>query len=63
MFELTEQEQLLLWRKRNKVPLKIVAEYIGCSQSLISRWECGLLNMADEKVSLYRKFIKKYENN
>lgn len=62
MLELTEQEKFSLWRKRNKIPLKTLAEYIGCSQSLISRWECGLLNMADEKVGLYRKFIKEYEN-
>lgn len=61
MYDFTEQEKFVVWRKRNGIPLRVVAEYIGCSVSLISYWECGRTNMAEDKVNAYRRFINEFK--
>lgn len=54
------REQYTIFRRRNKVRLIDVAEYIGCSVSLLSKWERELVNISDEKVDLYNKFIETF---
>lgn len=56
-------EQYTMFRRRNKVKLKDVANYIGCSISLLSRWEREEFNMSKDKVILYQKFIKEFNKS
>ncbi len=48
-------------RKMQNIKLREVAEYVGCSISLISKHECGKANMDDIKVIKYKKFINNYQ--
>lgn len=61
--EFKSREQYTIFRRRNKVRLIDVAEYIGCSISLLSKWERELVNISDDKVNLYNKFIKTFSFN
>jgi len=56
------REPYQLWRKRNRVRLIDVAKYCGCSVSAISQWENNLINISDELVENYNKFIKEFED-
>lgn len=38
---LFKNEEFHLWRRRNKIKLKDVAEYCHCAVSLLSQWERG----------------------
>lgn len=60
MFEVNQREFYSIWRKRNKVKLEEVANYIGCSLSLISKWELGHCNMSKKKLDKYNQFIIEY---
>ncbi|PAE12472.1 transcriptional regulator [Niallia circulans] len=48
-----------LKRRQKKISMQKIAKYIGCSQSLISRYETGDCGMAKEKIELYREYIDK----
>jgi DNA-binding transcriptional regulator YiaG len=60
--ELTEREEYTIWRKRNKVKLVDVANYLGISESAISRWERYERHFKDNKQELYNKFIEQFES-
>lgn len=49
------------WRIRNKVKLKRIADYIGCSTSLLSLYENDKANMEHFKKQKYDNFIREYE--
>jgi transcriptional regulator with XRE-family HTH domain len=58
--EMSIKEEYILKRRKKKIRLRQLAEYIGCSQSLISRYETGDCEMDKEKVKKYREFIDSY---
>ncbi|MEK4700273.1 helix-turn-helix transcriptional regulator [Solibacillus sp. FSL R7-0668] len=55
--------ELFLMRRTKKIKLRELAEYMKCSQSLISKWEHGLCNMDVKKVEKYKNFIINYQFN
>jgi|BioPla2DNA2_1021312.scaffolds.fasta_scaffold00610_19 transcriptional regulator with XRE-family HTH domain len=61
MNELEEREQFVVWRKRNKITLEKVSQYIGCSISTLSRYETGKKKLYDDLLEKYREFKNKYE--
>lgn len=50
----------IIERRKKKIRLKQIAEFIGCSQSLISRYETGDCEMDKTKVEKYKEFIDSY---
>ena len=48
-------------RKRKKIRIVNIAKEIGCSHSLISKYENGTADMSNEKLMKYRSIIVKYE--
>lgn len=61
MNELEEREQFVVWRKRNKITLEKVSEYIGCSISTLSRYETGKRQLYENLLQRYRQFKNNYE--
>ena len=61
MNELEEREQFVVWRKRNKITLEKVSQYIGCSISTLSRYETGKKKLYEDLLEKYREFKNKYE--
>lgn len=59
---LKEREHYQIWRKRNRVRLIDVSIYCECSESLISRWENGKVNIDDSVLKKYNDFITHFEN-
>lgn len=58
--ELKDREFYPIWRRRNRVRLVDVAKYCNCSISLISQWENDLIEINDETVKKYDKFIQEF---
>ena len=58
---LTDKEKYIVWRKRKKITIVNIAKEIGCSHSLISKYENGTADMSNEKLMKYRKIILNYE--
>lgn len=54
------KERYILKRRKKKIRLRQIAEYIGCSQSLISRYETGDCEMEKLKVEKYKDFIDNF---
>jgi transcriptional regulator with XRE-family HTH domain len=50
----------ILKRRRKKIRLRQLAEFIGCSQSLISRYETENCEMEKEKIRKYKEFIDSF---
>lgn len=50
----------IIERRKKKIRLRQLAEYIGCSPSLLSRYETGDCEMDKEKVKKYKEFIESY---
>ncbi len=48
-------------RMAKNITLREIAEYIGCSIALISKFENDERNMSYEKFHLYKYFIDHYE--
>ena len=59
--DLKEREHYTVWRKRNKVKLKDVAEYLKISIPAVSRWERYEMDFFDNKQELYDKFIAEFK--
>ncbi|WP_449355588.1 helix-turn-helix domain-containing protein [Virgibacillus natechei] len=57
---MNDYQEYFLIRRKKKLRLTKIAEYIGCSQSLLSRFETGDCLMSDDKIEKYKKYI---ENN
>lgn len=56
------KDEYLLKRRKKKIRLRQLAEYIGCSKSLISQYENDECEMDFTKVKKYRDFIDKQED-
>lgn len=54
---ITEREIYFLKRKKAKITMGEIASAIGCSQSLISRYESGQREMNDNLINQYKKYI------
>ena len=50
----------IIKRRKNKIRLKELAKYIGCSISLLSRYENYDIEMSDAKEYLYKQYIDNY---
>lgn len=55
------KDEYILKRRKKKIVLKQIAEYIGCSLSLISRYETGSCEMDKDKIKKYREYIDEYK--
>lgn len=58
---LKEHEKYKIWRKRNKLRLKDVANYCGCSVGALSLFENGELNLSEELLGYYDEFIEGFQ--
>ncbi len=58
---MNEKDEYFLKRRHKKISMQKIANYIGCSQSLISRYETGDCEMSDKKIQLYREYIDTYK--
>ena len=54
------KDEYLIKRRKNKITMTKIAKHIGCSQSLISRYETDDCSMSDLKKKRYREFIDNY---
>lgn len=55
---ITKKEEYLIKRRRKKITHVELANYLHCSQSLISRYETGKCGMSKTKIDKYRKYIE-----
>ncbi|ERM91927.1 XRE family transcriptional regulator [Caldanaerobacter subterraneus subsp. yonseiensis KB-1] len=58
-----EKIKYFLMRKQKKIKLREIAEYIGCSISLLSMFENNQIDMPTEKIQKYIEFIQNYPKN
>lgn len=63
MITVTEREQWMLRRKQKRIRLIQIAKFIGCSISLLSRWECNTCEISKYKLDQYKHFIETYNEN
>lgn len=54
------KDMYILKRRKKKIRLRQIAEFIGCSQSLISQYETENCDMDKIKVEKYKEFIDSY---
>ncbi|MGR9049230.1 helix-turn-helix domain-containing protein [Halobacillus faecis] len=54
---MTRKEEYLLKRRRKKIKQNELADALGCSQSLISRWEKDDCLMSEDKIEKYEEYI------
>lgn len=62
MYEIGKKDYYIMLRKKHKITLKKLAQYIGCSQALICRWEKNQIPMDTQKVQKYYEYINKKIN-
>ena len=48
------------WRREEEISQGLVAFYVGCNKTTISRWEKGQINIS---LELYEKIMKFYKEN
>ncbi|MGN8235384.1 helix-turn-helix domain-containing protein [Priestia flexa] len=58
---MNEKEFYFLKRKQLKIRMIALANYMNCSQSLISRYENGQRSLSEIKLQKYREFIDNYK--
>lgn len=56
---LKQREIYVIKRRQKRIRLKEIAEYIGCSQSLLSKYETGTANIIPDKLRMYQDYIDK----
>ncbi len=54
---MNKKDEYFLKRRQKKISMNELSKYIGCSQSLISRYETGDCGMTDTKIKRYREYI------
>ena len=55
-----DKVKYFLMRRQKKIRLKEIAEYIGCSVSLLSIYENNQIDMDSDKERKYIEFIQNY---
>lgn len=58
--QMSVKDIYILKRRKKKIRLRQIAEFIGCSQSLISQYETDNCEMDRAKVEKYKAFIDNY---
>lgn len=56
------REEYLLKRRKKKITMTELARYIGCSQSLISRYETNCCGISETKLERYREYIDRKDS-
>ncbi|WP_042346066.1 helix-turn-helix domain-containing protein [Bacillus massiliigorillae] len=56
------RNEYLLKRREKRITQKAIADYIGISNSAISKYERGNIDLIDTYVNKYKKFIDEYQN-
>ncbi|OLS37918.1 transcriptional regulator [Alkalihalophilus pseudofirmus] len=56
-----EREKHFLERRKKKITLNKIANAIGCSISLLSKYENNHCDMASSKIERYKTFIEQYQ--
>ncbi|BDH63311.1 hypothetical protein MTP04_34410 [Lysinibacillus sp. PLM2] len=54
---MNDKDLYVIKRRKQKIRLVNIAEYIGCSPSLLSKYENDLTEMTENKVSKYKAYI------
>ncbi|PED32812.1 transcriptional regulator [Bacillus cereus] len=54
------KDEYILKRRKKRIRLRQLADYIGCSQSLISQYETGNCEMNRFKIDKYKEFIDEF---
>ncbi|HDX9572447.1 TPA: helix-turn-helix domain-containing protein [Bacillus cereus] len=54
------KDEYVLKRRKKRIRLRQLADYIGCSQSLISQYETGSCEMDRVKIDKYKEFIDNF---
>jgi len=54
---MNQKDEYFLRRRQKKITHMELAKYLGCSQSLISRYETGDCKMSQDKINRYRSYI------
>lgn len=54
---MSEKDSYILKRRKQKIRLIHIAEYLGCSPSLLSKYENDLVDMSADKVAKYKQYI------
>lgn len=52
-----EKQKYFLLRRKKKIRMVDLAAYIGCSQSLISKFETNVAEMSEAKKKKYKEYI------
>lgn len=56
------KDEYFLKRRKKKISMQEIANNIGCSQSLISRYETGDCGMSQKNIERYRSYIDQKES-
>lgn len=54
---MTEHILYFLKRREKRITQTELADYLKCSQALISKFESGMGSMSQEKINQYRQYI------
>ncbi|WP_346234439.1 XRE family transcriptional regulator [Lysinibacillus telephonicus] len=54
---MNEKDVYVIKRRKKKIRLREIANFIDCSISLLSKYENDLWEMSENKVAKYRKYI------
>ncbi len=58
--KMNTKDEYVLKRRKKRIRLRHIADYIGCSQSLISQYETGNCEMDRAKIVKYKEFIDNF---
>lgn len=58
---MNDKEKYFMLRRKKRIKLKQIADFLNCSITLISRYENDDVNMSKEKIEGYKNFIDEYE--
>ena len=62
MEEVNNREKYIIWRKRNKITLAMIADYCKCSGAAISYFETGKRDLVPLLLERYNEFIRRFDN-
>ncbi|MEH6944630.1 helix-turn-helix transcriptional regulator [Bacillus sp. JJ722] len=59
--EMNRRNEYLIKRRTKRIKQIDIAKYIGISNSAISKYELGNLDLIESHVQMYQKFIDEYQ--
>jgi transcriptional regulator with XRE-family HTH domain len=60
---MSEREHYWLLRRKKKIKLRDIANYLGCTVAHVSAFENGKSNLSSDKLILYKKYITETNNS